>query len=379
MESMTTPHGAPAGANLSGLRDHNAALLLGLLRAAPQGSSRVELAARTGLTPQAVGKITARLLAEGTVVEAGQAPSTGGKPRTLLRLRAEAAFAIGVHHDRDELTVLLVDLAGHARYRRTEPLDAAITPADAVAVIAAHVRRAAAELPEGARLLGVGLGCRGPLDHAAGVLHWFTPPRADGTYAWDPGWDGYPLRDELAARLDGLPVTVDKDTNTGALAEAARAERTGDGLAYVHLAGGLGAGRLLNGRLHRGTRTNAGEFGHQTVELDGPPCACGNRGCLEALCLAELDRGDPAAAARLIGVGVANLVRLLDIDRVVLGGRAVLAEPDVYRDGIAAQLKERIPDPEWQPVPVAISAAGRLAVAVGAAELVLGPLFGRRT
>ncbi|WP_431676814.1 ROK family protein [Kitasatospora sp. KL5] len=373
---MTTPpHPGPSGTNLAGLRDHNAALVLGLLRAAPHGGSRVELATRTGLTPQAIGKITARLLADGMIVEAGQAASTGGKPRTLLQLRAEAGCAVGVHLERDELTVLLVDLAGRQHHLHTRPLEEGSAPADTVAVVAEEVRRALVAAPPGARLLGVGVGTRGPLDHAAGILHWFTPAGPRGS----SDWHHYPLRDELAARLDGLPVTVDKDTNTAALAEPPAGPRSGGGLAYVHLAAGLGAGLLLDGALHRGTRTNAGEFGHQTVQVDGPPCACGNHGCLEVLCLAELRRGDHAAAARLVGVGVANLVRLLDIDRVVLGGRAVLAAPDTYLDGVAAQLKARIPDPDWQPVPVTVSTAGRLAVAVGAAELVLGPLFGRRT
>ncbi|MFD9127550.1 ROK family protein [Kitasatospora sp. NPDC059571] len=372
---MTMPP-APTGTNLAGLRDHNAALVLGLLRAEPHGGSRVELAARTGLTPQAVGKITARLLDDGMIIEAGQIASTGGKPRTLLELRPDAACAVGVHLDRDELIVLLVDLVGRIRHHSSRPVGPDLGPAEAVRTIAEEVRRAVAAAPDTGRVLGVGLGCRGPLDYAAGVLHWFIAVRpGDGSAEWD----AFPLRDALAAELGGLPVTVDKDTNTAALAETAGPARPGGGTAYVHLAGGLGAGLVLNGTLHRGTRTNAGEFGHQTVQLDGPLCGCGNRGCLEALCLAELRRGDHAAAARLLGVGVANLVRVLDIDRVVLGGSAVLAAPGTYLDGVTGQLAARIPDPVWQQVPVSISSAGRLAVALGAAELVLGPLFGRRT
>ncbi|WP_354644191.1 ROK family protein [Kitasatospora camelliae] len=374
---MTTPRSGSTrtGTNLAGLRDHNAALVLGLLRAAPAGSSRGELAARTGLTPQAIGKITARLLAEGTVEEAGHAASTGGKPATLLRLRPEAGCAVGVHLDRDELSVVLVDLAGATRHRHTETVDPAITPAGAVRLVADRVRGALAAAPAGARLLGVGVGCRGPLDHTAGVLHWF----AAATPGASALWADFPLREALAAELDGLPVVVDKDTNTAALAETALLPRPGGGLAYIHLAGGLGAGLLLGGLVYRGSRTNAGEFGHQTVRIDGPLCTCGNRGCLEALCLEALDRDDHPEAARLLGIGVANLVRLLDIDQVVLGGRAVLAAPDTYLAGVARQLAERIPDPAWPAVPVAVSTYGPLAVAAGAAELVLAPLFDRRT
>jgi predicted NBD/HSP70 family sugar kinase len=195
-----------------------------------------------------------------------------------------------------------------------------------------------------------------------GVLHRPAGPRS---------WDRFPLRNALAAQLGGVPVHVDKDTNVAVLRAAGSR-----GTAYVHLADGLGAGLLLNGTVYRGARTNAGEFGHQVVQLDGPPCPCGGRGCLEALCLAALAAGDRREAARLVGIGAANLVRLLDIDRIVLGGRAVLAEPEVYRDGVRAQLAASLPEPEWQHVEVGLAPAGLSAVAVGAAELILGPLAG---
>ncbi len=75
------------GANLLALRSHNTALVLDLLRTAgTDGISRLELADRTGLTPQAVSKITARLRDSGLAAEAGRRASTGGKPRTVLRL-----------------------------------------------------------------------------------------------------------------------------------------------------------------------------------------------------------------------------------------------------------------------------------------------------
>ncbi len=104
---------AAGGANLLALRSHNTALVLDLLRSAgAEGISRLELAERTGLTPQAVSKITARLREDGLAAEAGRRASTGGKPRTVLRLVPEAGHALGVHLDRDELRAVLVDLDG---------------------------------------------------------------------------------------------------------------------------------------------------------------------------------------------------------------------------------------------------------------------------
>ncbi|WP_405687637.1 ROK family protein [Streptomyces sp. NBC_00057] len=359
-----------SGANLPTLRSHNAALVLDLLRVAGErGISRLELAERTGLTPQAVSKITARLRAEGLATDAGHRASTGGKPRTVLRLVPDAGYAVGLHLDRDELTVVLVDLAGAVAADRTAPLDFG-APADEVVAMAAYavaaVRDGCAQ-PVDLPVLGIGVAVPGPLDHRGGVLH-----RVTGF----PQWDGYPLRDALAART-GLPVVVDKDTNAAALGLALRAAGAGD-FAYLHLGTGLGAGLVLGGGLHRGARTGAGEFGHQTVQLDGPVCSCGGRGCIEALCLAAVARGDVAEAARVLGTGAANLVGLLDIDRVMLGGRTVAADPDAYVRGVRAVIDERARLGGIDaPVPVTAAGGGDRPVAEGAAQLVLAPLFGR--
>ncbi|MGW4200471.1 ROK family protein [Streptomyces sp. NPDC004726] len=443
--------------NLPVLRGHNAALVLDLLRAGGEdGVSRLELAERTGLTPQAVSKITARLRAEGLAAEAGHRASTGGKPRTVLRLVPSAGHAIGLHLDRDELTVALLDLAGGLVAVRVAPLDLGagaesvvekaaaevetllsaaarargpragadavaedgasnpfdtVGPFDTVASAGSAARSAtgsvtgsAAEAgsvvgvgsvtepdaeadadaepdalwetgslvavrgggtgtapggPVGvARVLGVGVAMPGPLDHSAGVT---------GRVTGFPEWDGYPLRDAVAARL-GLPAVLDKDTNAAALGLALRSGRRGrDSFAYLHLGSGLGAGLVLGGGLYRGERTGAGEFGHQVVQLDGPPCGCGRRGCIEALCLEAVARGDIEAAARILGVGAANLVALLDIDRLLLGGRAVAAAGEIFVREAAARAR----------VPVALAGGGPHLVAQGAAQLVLAPLFGR--
>ncbi|WP_329308521.1 ROK family transcriptional regulator [Streptomyces microflavus] len=359
---------APAGVNLPALRHHNAALVLDLLRAAgAEGISRLELAERTGLTPQAVSKITARLRAEGLAVGAGLRPSTGGKPRTVLRLVPDAQFAVGLHLDRDGLTAVLVDLAGRPVAVTTAPLDFGAPAAKVLAGAADAVRDLSAAEPH-KPVLGVGVAVPGPLDHRDGVLR-----RVTGF----PQWDGFPLRDALAERT-GLPVTVDKDTNAAALALALSLSEPPGDFAYLHLGTGLGAGLVLGGEVHRGARTGAGEFGHQTLQLDGPLCGCGGRGCIEALCLAAEARGDRAEAARVLGAGAANLVGLLDIDRVVLGGRTVAADEDAYVRGVRAVIEERAArGGGGGAVVVTVADGGDRPVAEGAAQLVLAPVFGR--
>ncbi|MCF0078528.1 ROK family transcriptional regulator [Streptomyces lomondensis] len=364
--------GTGGGANLLALRSHNTALVLDLLRTAgADGISRLELAERTGLTPQAVSKITARLRADGLAAQAGRRASTGGKPRTVLRLVPEAGHAVGVHLDRDEVRVVLVDLRGAVVGERRAALDlgaGAEAVLGAVREAVAAVREAVAAVPPAGfdrALLGAGVALPGPLDHARGVLH-----RVTGF----PEWDGFPLREALAERL-GVPVVVDKDTNAAALGLAAGGE--GGSFAYLHLGTGLGAGLVIGGSVHRGARTGAEEFGHQVIQLDGPPCTCGDRGCVEALCLGAVARGDVEEAARVLGTGAANLVGLLDIDVVLLGGRTVAAAPDAFVHGVAAVLEERARRTGQDAVPVRVAAGGGRAVAVGAAQLVLGPVFGR--
>ncbi|QWQ43426.1 ROK family transcriptional regulator [Streptomyces sp. YPW6] len=359
-----------AGVNLPALRHHNAALVLDLLRAAgAEGISRLELAEGTGLTPQAVSKITARLREDGLAVGAGLRPSTGGKPRTVLRLVPDARFAVGLHLDRDGLTAVLVDLAGRPVAVTTAPLDLG-APAERVLADASDAVRDLSAAEPHKPVLGVGVAVPGPLDHRGGVLH-----RVTGF----PRWDGYPLRAALAERT-GLPVTLDKDTNAAALALALNGTGGDGDFAYLHLGTGLGAGLVLGGEVHRGARTGAGEFGHQTLQMDGPLCGCGGRGCIEALCLAAEARGDRDEAARVLGTGAANLVGLLDIDRVVLGGRTVAADERAYVRGVRAVIEERAARGgagAGAGVTVTVAGGGDRPVAEGAAQLVLAPVFGR--
>ncbi|WP_405644637.1 ROK family protein [Streptomyces sp. NBC_00019] len=352
-----------AGVNLLGLRSHNTALVLDLLRTAgTEGISRLELADRTGLTPQAVSKITARLREEDLATEAGHRASTGGKPRTVLRLVPEAGHALGVHLDRDELRAVLVDLDGTVVGERCVAMDLG-SGADAVVEGVADLAEALLSVLRPRSVLGVGVALPGPLDHGRGVLH-----RVTGF----PEWDGFPLRDALARRL-GMPVAVDKDTNAAALGLAVGDEA--DSFAYLHLGTGLGAGLVIGGKVHRGARTGAGEFGHQVIQLDGPPCDCGNRGCIEALCLGAVTRGDTETAARVLGAGAANLVGLLDIDVVLLGGRTVTAAPELFVRGVQTALDDRAQGNGT--VPVRLAPGGTRGVAEGAAQLLLAPLFGR--
>ncbi|HEY8394504.1 MAG TPA: ROK family protein [Thermaerobacter sp.] len=251
---------------------------------------------------------------------------------------------LGVDLGGTKIALGLVTRDGHVVAETTVPTRPEDGPGQAVERLVAAARELAAA--GGLQPLAAGVGAPGPLDLPAGR---FT--RSPNL----PGWDGFPLRDELAARL-GLPVWVDNDANVAALAEA----RVGAGkdarvMLYVTVGTGIGGGLVIGGRLFSGANGNGLEIGHVTVDPDGPPCGCGNRGCWEALAsgpalgrmadgrlgrnprsddgrwtaadvLALAEEGDAAARALMeeyagwLGLGLASMVNAFNPDRVVLGG-----------------------------------------------------------
>lgn len=191
----------------------------------------------------------------------------------------------------------------------------------------------------------LGVSCGGPLDSATGTV--YAPPNL-------PAWEAVPLRSILEAEF-GLPTRLENDANATALAE----HRWGAGqgcrdMAFLTMGTGIGAGLILDGNLYRGRHDLAGEVGHAVVLPNGPLCPCGKRGCLEALAsgtsLARMGRerygeenltaydvckrarlGEPAAqgviadVALYMGIGLANLLHTLNLERIVLGTLAVHA------------------------------------------------------
>ncbi len=153
-------------------------------------------------------------------------------------------------------------------------------PTAATGDAAADLRQMAADLralaneagvtPE--QLEAVGVSAAGPLDREAGVL--LHPPNLP--------WERADVVGVLEAEL-GCPVFLENDANAAALAEwHYGAGRGCEHMVYLTMSTGVGGGLILGGRLHRGVACSAGEVGHVPVEWDGEPCACGQRGCLEA-------------------------------------------------------------------------------------------------
>lgn len=124
----------------------------------------------------------------------------------------------------------------------------------------------------GAPVRGIGMGIPGAVDYDHGIVTY--PPNL-------PGWKEVPVRDRFSAKFN-LPVFVDNDANVAALAEKAHGAGKGaNHLICITLGTGVGSGLILNGKLFHGAVGAAGEFGHTTINFQGPQCNCGNYGCIE--------------------------------------------------------------------------------------------------
>lgn len=375
------------------VRRHNAALVLATV-VADGPLSRARVAAGTGLTRATVGSIVDDLLESGLLVEQGTSSATGvGRPGTDLALSPEGAAGVGVELNIDGLTAVVVDLAGRVRHREHRPGDQrGRSTAAILRSVAGLVDRAldAAGL-EGLPVRGVGVAVPGLVDLGEQVLR----------LAPNLGWTDVPVVARLAAYADRAwpAVTLDNEANLAALGELwAGAPGSAESFVLVNGDVGVGAGVVLDGRLHRGSRGFGGELGHLTVAPDGPPCLCGARGCLEQVAgldwilrearmpaatgrtddalaplLAAAEVGVPralealAGAGRSLGVGVAAIVNLFDVDTVVLGG--VFADLFPWLDEpLREVVEQRVLSARWAPVSVRAARLGRDAAAIGAAR-----------
>src|SRR5579862_2992190 len=174
-------------------------------------------------------------------------------------------------------------------------------PKAVVGDMCAGVRQLLDQHLNGRELAGIGIGSPGPLELPAGRLH--HPPNL-------PGWDGFPLLDEMEKQLR-LPVVLESDANAAALAEfdmGLGKELGVQSLCMLTLGTGVGNGIILDGKLWHGAAGMGGEAGHMTIYPDGSVCGCGNNGCLEACASATAVVN---AADRLIAAGKApGLARL---------------------------------------------------------------------
>jgi predicted NBD/HSP70 family sugar kinase len=308
----------------------SARLLLQVVRDA-RLATRADLADATGLSAAAVTRAVAGLLDAGLVVELGpvdQDQRAAGRPATRVALatpdRAPGSpLVVALHVGADVVEAALSDLDGTVLAVRSTPTHRTDVPERTLDVALDTL----AQILEGVdrdRLLGAGVTVAGVLDAEERVV----------LHAPHLGWTHVPVADHVERTL-ALPCALAHNASAMALAEVRRGVGThARTLAYVHSAGGVGGGLVLDGVLHHGAAHGAAELGHVVVDPRGPVCRCGRRGCLEtAVSRPAIER---LVAERLPDPGPEPLARLRA--GVAAGEPAAVAVRDVLLDALAAGL-----------------------------------------
>lgn len=336
------------GAQHRDLHQYNLSLVLHLLREEP--ASRAALANRAGLTPMTIGRLVSTLIDLG-LITSGQPRNDQrpGRPAGVLALNNQIVF-YGLDVTADDITMVELSFAGTAHTLRAECVPHAPSPDKFADTIAALV---SAELEEsisaGKRVLGVGIA-------VPGLVNW-----SDQTVGVSAslGWRDVPLTEMVRTRLPPqLPVKMESRSKSHALAQADRPPwwRRGT-VAHLEVAFTVGAGVVVDGQLHQGSRGYTGNIGHVPLDPRGPLCECGKTGCLEALTglqrlvalagfasptsteagvlprdalldqvAAHARDGDSQTMSALqtvghwLGVGCVNLLHTLDPDVISIGG-----------------------------------------------------------
>ncbi|WP_433256163.1 ROK family protein [Streptosporangium sp. CA-135522] len=350
-------------------------------------ASRNELTRLTGLSAATVSSMTGDLLADNVVVEAGHVESDGGRPRMILRVNPVYGYAIGVDVADTHVRVELFDLEMNEKAR----VEYALRPArHDIELVVRHILAgidvvlADAEVSAG-QVLGVGVGVPGIVEHDGDVR----------VHAKTFGWDGVPLGALMRAGTS-LPVFVDNGAKAMGQAELWFGAGHGAGDAVIVLIGsGVGATVVTDGTTFRGVSNSAGELGHTKIVVNGRSCRCGGRGCLEAYVGAEaildragvptqttdwqvelgrlLESGSPVIeeTATYLGVGLSNLINLINPERIIIGGWAgLLLGRHLLADIRAASAANSLAQP-YAATSIVLGRLGPDAVALGAATLVL--------
>jgi predicted NBD/HSP70 family sugar kinase len=384
------------------LRRTNLALVLRRLRDhGPR--SRASLAAELGLTRSAVSTLVSDLAERGLVRTGDIERGAVGRPGTTVELDGRTVVGLGAEINVNHVSTMAVDLAGQVVSEHKLGLDAhRLSVEEVLDRLGELVDRTLADLASRQLdLVGLTVGVAGLVDRERSVL----------THAPNLGWHDVPVGALIRDRLgDALPITVDNEGNLATLAETTSGDADRQDVLVIFGEVGVGGGIVAGGRLLRGRRGYAGEFGHMIVEPQGRRCGCGRVGCWETVVglralldlaadpddpvrdpaldlddrLAELNRradlGDTRTLGALaqvggwVGVGCAVLVNALNPAAIVLSGHfAVVGEH--MRAAIETRLQADVLAPDAGGTRIALSSLGFTAPVRGGAAMALETVF----
>lgn len=371
-------------------------------------SSRVELARQVRLSPASMTAIVHELIERRLVVECGRESSAVGRKPVSLGIRSDIGYLVGVDLGSFFLRVVITDMNGRIVHKQQTETRVYEGRTKVMERTYKFVRLAMKEsgLAKGT-IKGIGLGHSGVIDSEQGIVLSYPRPGQMSD------WKNLPVRDMLQNEF-GMPCVLEDSVRACAIAEKAYGlGRDLKDFIYIEIGIGIGSGIFLQGTLYRGAGGSAGEFGHITVDENGPLCSCGNTGCLEAVAscaaviqsvrramekgvdskirdlaggdlervsvelIAQAARENDSLAFRVleeavahIGTGLANMVNLLNPKVLIFGGGLFRAAPPSLLEPLKRIIKQRSLEKSANEVQLMVSRMGSEAGALGAARVI---------
>ncbi len=368
-----------------------------LIRFADRGISRADLADKMGLTRAAVTIIINDLISNGIILNTESRSTASGRPPVVLEINPDQGLVAAVDMGARHLSVALADFSARILEEIEVPFCIDKGPKECLQEADNTLRELLQKRGlSTANLAGIGVGVPGPVIADKGTV--MAPPIM-------PGWDRFPIRATLEDQW-GTAVTLNNDAELGALGEWAYGAGRGEkNIAFIKVGSGIGAGLIINQQLYGGNTGSAGEIGHLTVDENGPLCACGNHGCLEAFAgghaiasqarklvasgkrtllseksLDSITARDVAEAARrgdlpaqeiikrsgtFIGIAIAGLINLINPSTVIIGG-GVAQVGDLLTGPIRQAVRERSLRASEHSVRITTAMLGRRSSLMGA-------------
>lgn len=358
--------------------------------------SRAQIAQETGITPPTVSSIVKELIAENLVEESILGESRGGRKPTMLLIKRNGHYVIGIDAGSNSIKGVATDLVGTILAETEIQILPHVSKKYFLQTLKEVVRTIFTGIEDKKKILGIGIAMHGVVDISSGV----------SLYSSNSGLRDIPIKKELEKEFNVL-VMVENNSRAMALGEYWFGDHEEvDSFVTINIGRGVGAGIVDKGRLYYGAQDIAGEMGHMVMDLNGRVCSCGNKGCFETFVTGEaivrrakeqikeapidLTAEDVYAYAKenkieylsvleetgqLIGMGVVNLVHMLNPNKIVLGG-GVLNSAEFLMPVICQTIQERaLTQRARMNTIIEVSMLGENATVLGAAALLLAKIF----
>lgn len=378
------------------MKSVNKSLILNKIRTS-EPISRAQIAKEVKLTPPTVSSIVRELIEQDLVMESELGESQGGRKPTMLQVNRNGFYVIGVDAGPRTIRCIVSNLSGQIKHNIVVPIEGQLTNDTFLTLLKDSIRMMVEKVANHEKILGIGIAMHGVVDVEAGISL-FAPILKLSNIS---------IKEELEREFD-LVVQVENDARAMALGESwfGTHEKVSSMVA-VNLGIGVGAGIIIDGKLHHGALDLAGEVGHMTIDINGERCTCGNRGCLETYVSApaitrraaevmppsnissskqvfELARQGNEECIQVlqqtgefIGIGLTNLIHIFNPALIVLGGGVSKAEQFILPP-IQQEIEKRSLTNAAKETEVFISDLEDNATILGTVALLLVELFDPR-